>query len=155
MSTPDIEAYHDARADAFAAVEQAVESTHERRVDRVVELLHDPAERDPGVWGDYLEFYDIGEEYFDDPILDLNDVPLEERDKYWHDVVTAFVDASMAQAFAETTAVELVDAMQSGAIQTLDAARDMTTRDVRLIGRTGIARFDAAKKKRNGGDATT
>jgi hypothetical protein len=148
MSHPLIESYHDARADAYAGVEEAVGDRADAKVERIGELMHKPDERDPIIWAEYFEYYGVDEEFFDDPVMDLLAVPLDERDKEWHDVITAFASAAADQAWAEVVMIPWLTEAQGGAVESHKALSHLTRKEIKVIGRTGLARFDGAKEKR-------
>jgi hypothetical protein len=119
-------------AKAFAKVESVTErhsiDGSGARMERVMDLLFEPAGRDLGVWIRAFEEAGIDgyEEYLDDSFAAFNLIPEDQRTWQLRIIQEVFLSAAIAQADAELMLLDMWEALEEGSTNMLKQSDKMT-----------------------------
>jgi len=140
---------HGAITEAYAGVDIVAEDTAVPVVNRVKELIFDPSERDPVLWGMWFEDSGLDIEDADLSVQELLTIEIDERDSVWTMTMGAILATAEEQARAEMVLLNLWQEDQDGAEDILRASNKMSTGEIKSAARgPGKKAFDDAKSAR-------
>lgn len=138
----------DTIAQAYARTEEVVEDAAEGLLERTLELMAEPDERNIDIWYDAAEASDLDPETFLELTPgELNDVAAQDRGIDWIVASATMHAAATQQARVEVVYRPLIKAAQRGAEQLSGVGREMSEEQLLVAAREGVKKSQFAKAK--------